>query len=68
MHQFYFQLSAAQSESEALMSQVREKDSQLEELHQARDLLASDAQVSFYAQNDKKLDKIFGNIIIVFVL
>lgn len=50
------------------MSQVREKDSQLEELHQARDLLASDAQVSFYAQNDKKLDKIFGNIIIVFVL
>ncbi|KAK3893961.1 hypothetical protein Pcinc_002256 [Petrolisthes cinctipes] len=39
------QLSTAQSESEALMSQVRERDTQLEELQQARDLLANDAQV-----------------------
>lgn len=47
------------------MSQVREKDSQLEELHQARDLLASDAQVSFYVQKDKILDKTHVNMITV---
>ncbi|XP_071539644.1 uncharacterized protein [Panulirus ornatus] len=39
------QLSASQSEGERLRGQVRMRETQLEELQQARDLLANDAQV-----------------------
>ncbi|KAK8406453.1 hypothetical protein O3P69_007250 [Scylla paramamosain] len=39
------QLSSSQGEVEALKDQLRVRDNQLEELQQARDLLASDAQV-----------------------
>lgn len=39
------QLSSSQAETESLRDQLRSRENQLEELQQARDLLASDAQV-----------------------